>query len=116
MFPSTAARFERLRKIFPRQLVDGCVHRIMEALHYPHENLCTVREYRRALEQAGFVDIRIESLFESTVGPFISYCRRRLRALAREPIPGTLAFRILMRVYLALMPTSDYLLCTARKS
>ena len=115
LFPSTARRIDKLRQLFSRRLVDPILRRGSELLAQPAENLCTEQEYCATLTAIGFRNIQIEPLYDRTVVPFRTFCRRRLRAIARQGIPGTLGFRLLMHLYLLLMQTNNYVLISADK-
>lgn len=115
LFPATAQRIQRIRRVFPPRIFESILRRVTDFLDQPMENLCTAQEYRQLLGEVGFHNIRIETLYARSTVPFIAYCRRRLRTIARQQIPDTLAFRWLMQLYLLLLPTSDYLLIVASK-
>jgi erythromycin 3''-O-methyltransferase/microcystin synthetase protein McyJ len=115
MFPATAGRIAACRRLFSARVVDALLRPTADLLEMPMENLCTAEEYRQQLERAGFGAVRIERLYERSTLPFVAHCRRRLRAIASQNLPDTRAFCWLMRLYLWLLPTSDYLLVVARK-
>lgn len=45
---------------------------------FPQENLYDKKEYRRVLERAGFIDIKIDDITDNVIQPFKSYAARRV--------------------------------------
>lgn len=81
----------------------------------PRENWYGIPEYRRRLEAAGFVDVRVHSIRDSVYVPFW----RASQSYVRSPA-GRSRFRLPMRVALRVPPRwvadgLDYVLASARK-
>jgi erythromycin 3''-O-methyltransferase/microcystin synthetase protein McyJ len=112
-----AARLDRLRRLVPRDLVDAALDRIGTLSEQPAEAFCGLPEYIETLEHAGFRNVRVECISAQTFTPFADHCRRRLREMAKASgaARGSLAFRLLIRVYIHTVPTGEYILCTADK-